>query len=186
MGVDAEMRIQTPDLLSDREILKLSFDIAEAFGRDSFWIDREKKRSAISRWVSEDEYDVAPSEGPFIMPNLWSRYYGIDGYERGDLPFLLAVAEWFEHRIPGCKVFYGGDTGDGYEPWDKARRAEFFAHFAEVGHKPYSGYFQRRDPVVLCDWCEEPMRIHTWGPYGRRKYLCVHCGHEETREAESA
>ena len=160
MGIDAEMFVRTRTVLTPREIRNLSVDLVAAFGAEMFLLlpdetfggEWEKNewwevgdppgRHALRRirWWVQDGDDIKPKRGEyFIEVSLFSRYYG-EGYERGPIQEHIAVASWLEARIPGCEVWYGGDSsGVCAARFDKAAREKVWAHFCEVGHRPYRG-----------------------------------------------
>ena len=182
MGIDARMlvKITGPEnWRSDEQVAHLAYDVAEAFGYDHFQIfdDPSYSQRAIQivQPLSLDdaaEYEqphltgqrvvrqdgpplIASDEEQFIRVNPATSYYH-QSYERGDLPFLIALAEWLEYRIPDGRVFYGGDSsGVLLEPFERDSRNALFAHFAEVGHKPYDPWsFPYAAPASLgCSFC---------------------------------
>lgn len=115
----------------------------------------------------------------FLEVSLWTRYYGI-GYERGDLLFLCAVAEWCEANIPDCEVWYGGDSG-GVEakPWPDSKRRALRKHLYSPAGRDYfksQGSMSRGDilPPAPCSLCVGEGEFNTYG-YGAN-YSAVHCG----------
>lgn len=203
MGVDAEMFVRTKSKLTDREVKRLGYEIAEAFGASKFFIapktaELSKEYRALSRvkvW-EQDGPDIKPDPGEtFLRVSLWTRYYG-PGYERGDLPLIVAVAAWLELRVPGGRVWYGGDSsGVCAEPFGPVERTKMFAHFAKVGHRPYAGdaltgenqwsFLGGGVPAPKCEFCEVPMICNGGGGGGAVAfYHCPGCGKRiETRDA---
>lgn len=178
MGVDAEMRVMTPDPIEEDDIMQLSVAAADAFGRGFFWIDRERRQPAIQRWEPR-EWEEVPMEGHWLKVNLSGRYYG-EAYERGPITEYIALADWFEHRIPGCKVYYGGDNVEWLEPFTPERRQAYFRHWAENGHAPYrmARSSLNKEPIPECDWCHTPMRATIYHAMEATTYKCIHCEHE--------
>lgn len=207
MGVDTQMLVRTRTIHTAEQVRRLAVDLCEAFGPDRFWIGEDwplwddeyenqigKGRHALSivKKYAQDGDDIVPDAGEqFIEAHLATRYYG-EGYERGDLPFIIAVAEWLEFRIPDARLFYGGDSsGICAEPFDRASRTTAFRHFATVGHRPYTGGFGRftnaaRD--VMCGFCDYAMH-HCGGggglglPTSYEFYRCGGCGKQAVRRA---
>src|SRR5690242_12691729 len=173
MGIDAEMFVRTMQPLSEHAVREMAWELAEAFGAERFWIFKRpnyerRALQIIDEWT-QDGPTLHPLPGEqFIAVAPATRYYGI-GYERGDLPFLIALAEWLEARIPSGSVWYGGDSsGVHAEPFDSGVRRQLFAHFAVHGHRPYDGDPRvndgRRDFIgsreikqPICAFCEQPM-----------------------------
>lgn len=205
MGVDAQMLVRTRTQHTEKEVRRLAVDLCEAFGPDKFWIGEEwpiyagEKQVGAGRHAlqiittyTQDGDDIEPEPGEqFIEVHIATRYYGPD-YERGNLPFIVAVAEWIEHRIPDARIFYGGDSsGICAEPFDKTARAEAFAYFAKVGHRPYTGGFGRYVDAakdVVCGFCDYAMH-HCGGggglnlPTSYEFYRCGGCGKQAVRRA---
>lgn len=196
MGVDAQMLVKTRGDFSPQQVRRLSVDLCEAFGADAFFMQRPgewddtpptgQHALEIVEKYEQDGDDILPATGEqFIEVHLSGRYYG-EGYERGDLPKLIAIAEWLEHRIPDAEIFYGGDS-DGIcaEPFDKAARAELFAHFAKVGHRPYRGGFGSvfaKGYAPICKFCDYAM-VNYGGGQGTEFYGCDGCGQKVVRFA---
>lgn len=105
----------------------------------------------------QDGDDIIADSGECLLNlNLWGRYYG-PGYERGDIILYCAIAEWLEHNIPGCEVWYGGDSsGIEAKPFTEAyRRSLRFHLYGECG-KDYwqSGMLPRDTPFPKsCSLC---------------------------------
>ncbi|MFQ6309351.1 hypothetical protein [Lysobacter capsici] len=67
------------------------------------------------------DIDADPGEC-LLEVQMFGRYYG-EGYERGDPELYAVVADWLEAQIPGCEIWYGGDSGGVHiEPFDRDRR----------------------------------------------------------------
>lgn len=196
MGVDAQMLVKTRRALSENAVHALALDLAEAFGPEKFYLNREADdygdgshypahhALSIVDKFEQDGDTIFPSPGEqFIEVHTWHRYYGV-GYERGDLPTYIGIAEWLERRIPGCAVFYGGDSsGICAEPFDAASRAALMDHFAKVGHKPYRGGWDRERDGPLCDFCRIQMQRCGWGPEWAA-WSCAGCGDKWERRGE--
>lgn len=188
MGVDAQMLVRTRQALIPADVRRLSVDLCEAFGHRSFWVwedweneNGEHGRHALEivREYSQDGDSIFPDAGEtFIEVNIATRYYG-DGYERGDISLIIAVASWLERRIADARIYYGGDSsGICAEPFDAAERERYWAHFCRVGHKPYTGgwgMFNAPGRVVRCGFCDVDM-LATGGGQDRGFYVCVGCG----------
>lgn len=180
MGVDARMMVGTSQKVSDEELAVLRYDVAEAF-RHGFFMSSynedvplgQTRDWAIERAAPEDfGSECFPKGKHYLKVNLSGRYYGI-GYERGDLPTILAVGAWLETRLPGCQVYYGGDASDDLEPLDVGLRSRLWEHFCKVGSKPYrQGWGQ---PAKTPDCCGQPMTVNGGGGSLVFAY-CAACG----------
>lgn len=192
MGVDAQMLVRTRQAMSVADVRKLAGNLAATFGPDQFWIwdDHKNKDGTIGRHCLElikeyhqDGDPIFPEPGEtFIEVHLGTRYYGI-GYERGDIGFIIHVAEWLEANIPDAQIFYGGDSsGICAEPFDREARRKLFAYFCKVGHEPYVGGFggilSDRESPPTCEFCQRTM-ISTGGGGGKTFYYCSGCGRKE-------
>ena len=184
MGIDAQMLIRTREPVSPEQVLKTAYKMCSAFWTDSFWISRDsvpmRHALAIVDEYLQDGDSIFPEDGETLIEvYLFGRYYG-KGYERGDLPFYIQVAEFLEYHIPGAKVYYGGDSsGVLAYPFGKQERAELWQHFLEVGHMPYvnEGWFNREpDKKPICDLCREPM-VQNMAGANRRGYICTGCNY---------
>ena len=190
MGIDAEMFAYVPRETVASDVLSLAYDLAEAFGPERFLIAQPGKypwwpdgHHAIT--VANEE-DVAASsiearEGwTLLCIQLRGRYWGMDD-GRGDLPFMLMVARWIEHRCPEAELWYGGDSC-GIEPLTAQKRAEMWARFCKVGHKPYRNYRLDTEYKRDCPLCRKPLRRYGWGGRYAAMY-CDGCGLDlETRD----
>jgi hypothetical protein len=181
MGVDARMLVRTHAPVSDVQIAQWSYAMAEAFGTESFFISRPDPYRpegchALERAViyEQDGPDVHPETGEtFLQVSLSGRYYG-EGYERGPLPTFLMIAAYLEQTIPGCQVWYGGDSsGICLERFDATRRAALFAHFVKVGHTPYMRGWAISNPQYFCDFCQQPGVVYGGG--NRNTFAAVSC-----------
>lgn len=195
MGIDARIYVRTERKFTDEEIVRLSYDVALAFGHGKFLrSDGAKDRETgevfwgphhnIERIakIEQDGPDVEPKVGEtFLEVHVFTRYYG-PGYERGDLPFLIALAEWLDRRIPGCTVLYGGDSsGVCAGVFGPKQRAALLDHFASDHGRDYYGYFDKNMDGAkgrpMCTRCHVPMTQYSWGPGPLNgKFNCHGCG----------
>lgn len=197
MGIDARIYVSTKRQFTDAEIRRLSYDAGLTFGADKFlrsegskginpetgkpyWgphhnIGREEK-------IEQDGPDWIPPPGTTLLEvHVWTRYYG-PGYERGDLPFLVMLAEWLDRKIPGCTVLYGGDSsGVCAEPFGPEQRAAMLDHFASDKGRAYfthaNPFISDLPPLPTCDLCAVPMPQFGYGP-GKLcgTFYCGGCG----------
>lgn len=168
----------------------------------------DQQRLAIERTLTRyrDEGDAAPgseyhedSEVPvkarpgecLLQVSLYGRYYG-PGYERGDILTYCAIAEWLELNIPGCEVWYGGDSsGVCVERFDELKRRELRTHlFTPKGRDYFKGMWSMHSDEgygtpAACSLC--PGGKYCGSRFGVGKdfasYHCAGCGiSEETRD----
>jgi hypothetical protein len=182
MGIDAELLVRIKGKASDDQVRIWAYDLASAFGANRFMIDREQKWDGhhclivVDEWLQDGPTIVPEEWETFLKVNIWQRYYG-EGYERGDLPFIIAVADYLERKIPNSSIWYGGDSsGVCAEPFGKGRRKELFDYFVKFGHKPYQRGFKMGDQATdpECSFCKEPMIYYGWGRDGTLFY-CSGC-----------
>ncbi len=182
MGVDAQMFIRTRETITEERLKILSWQICESFGSTWFlvsrpgewsWLPEGRRALTLCERYEQDGPDILPEPGEsFVEVHLSCRYYGPQ-YERGPLPIILAIARWLRSHIHG-EVWYGGDSsGFCAEPMiDDA----LWGHFAEVGHRPYVGYFNRAS-IMLCDWCDAPINFNIYlGSEKTERGTCPACG----------
>ena len=175
MGVDARMLVKLTAPISDDALVDACYRLAEACGKyDMFWLSNDKDlargdiRRALNRVTDEDggcyRYGIAELDGLWLHVSLWGRYYG-PGYERGDLWSYIAIAEWLERNLPGSFVFYGGDSGETLEPFNRQARERLIAHWAAKGGRPYyagedrghRAWYGAEHPLrPTCPLCERP------------------------------
>lgn len=209
MGVDAKMFARVPRAVPDDEVRALRIALGDAFGAKKFWIFRGKNggeaplddayseecgfdsgRHCIERVreFTQDGEKILPREGETLLRVYpASRYYGI-GYERGDLPFLLALARFLRDKTGG-EVWYGGDSsGICAQVLDQAYEAELWAHFVEHQHKPYRHAMSWDSgdgiPTAFCAFCNQAMHRYGSGNGGLfAPFSCEGCGADvETRD----
>lgn len=193
MGIDARIIIQTTTEVTPEKLRDWSFAIAESLGAERFFIDR-KERQAISLTRDYDEqgrdghiyYQDGPevvSDKTLLEVSVWTRYYG-EGYERGDILFICAVAEWAEANIPDCEVWYGGDSsGVLLEPFPAARRQElrnllYSAKGRDYFKHSWADSKSPRPDLSDCKLCiEDRLNQYGIGANGSyAAYLCPGCG----------
>lgn len=188
MGVDAKMCFMTTDELSDEEIMQKQWRLAEAFYRGGpLWLTapgvKDWDPHGRKAFVEVDEYW---QDGPSLYAglgerlfevSLGTRFYG-KGYERGDLPGIIAVAEWIYRNFNSVRVFYGGDSS-GCEAKELTPDYidDLYDHWALNGHMPYIGGFTMSDVkgVHMCDFCQAPTHEFGWGG-GKVLVACPGCG----------
>ena len=161
MGVDANMSFSTQRKLSDEDIGKLASKFYDAF-QSLVYLDTFRK--CICRSYKNPEFEY--------MVNLSGRYYG-PGYERGPIYAYVAIAEWLEHNIPGCQVFYGGDGN--LDKFGPEERESFKHYFFELGHSPYLNFGSlARD--LKCLHCVDWNIANVGGGRGDEFLRCSGCG----------
>jgi len=188
MGIDARMLVKTKEAVTEEQVRQWAYHLAERFGYRKFWIFREliyggqqHCLSIIDELQQDDGSTVKPEEGgTLVNVHLASRYYGCEGYERGDLPLIINVARFLEETIPGASIWYGGDSVC-MEPFGAEVREQYWRHFVEVGSEPYERHFGKEEPP-LCDFCQYPMMECGWGG-GKTLFRCNGCGLEIYRDA---
>lgn len=191
MGIDIGMFAKVKgkeNHLTEKQVKHLSYRIADAFGYDWFWIEREGNGEAygprhaltiVKEFTQDGDSVYADDENQIIEVGTLNRYYG-EGYERGPLPLIVSVAVWLELNIPHSEIYYGGDSSVIVsELFDKKARSKLFRHFAKHGHLPY---VSDGNNSMICDFCEEPMTQYGYGQ-SYEAYVCRGCGyHKETHD----
>lgn len=183
MGVDARMTVKVPQRLTEEEVRRLAADLAEAFSRKPFWIQPPGPQA----WKAEGQHALAlrssGTVGCVLTVNLCGRFYGV-GYERGDWPTFAAITHWLRLRLPGATVFYGGDGDERLEEMSLEFETVVWAHFAQHGHRPYTGAFSMPgDPTPpICGFCRVAMHGGSWGPGPIVGFSCPSCGFKSETE----
>lgn len=175
MGIDAEMYVRTDSPLNAEQTRRLSYELVAAMGRKPFWLDRERDQHALT----------VDSDGVLEI-HLMGRYYG-EGYERGHWPYYGAIMRFLRVRLPGCRIYYGGDTHmlDELDVFTLEDEDAMWTHWAEAQTRPYNifmGNVGSDDiPTPRCDFCREPMTRGGFGS-GYGSFYC-YCGERrETRD----
>jgi hypothetical protein len=186
MGIDINMFVRTKEPVTETEVRKAAIDMCAVFGVDRFWLDRKNGRHALAvvPEVEQDGPTIRRKKGEtFILVYTFGRYWG-EGYERGDLAFVIAVSMWLETRFPSSEVWYGGhSSGICAELLDAHARKKLVAHAASKNgadyHRPHPNPFlseQQQDPPQYCEFCAgEQMTPCRWGG-GGTGYVCQGCG----------
>lgn len=189
MGVDAEMVVVAPQVLTDRDLLRLAYETCGGFGTERFFISRDDTYGGPHHALTPGTsyaLDPHPEPGYVFTVRLWQSYYG-PGYERGDLPFLLGLRRWFESKLPGARVYYGGDSGEALTLLDDDVERELWQHF--ITHQRFPYITHKRSllggdgiDTPHCDLCDEDLLRNGFGAnYGG--FWCAGCGYEvETRD----
>lgn len=174
MGVGAMMFVVPNKPLTDHELATLAGDLGAAFGPHTFWIDDE--HHCLSR-VDGHWAKMVPAGA--LEVNWMMRYWGV-GYERGDLPVILAVARWLEENVG--PVYYGGDCGDDFALFDEEAREKLWEHFSSVGN-PYfqrAGWFSdgnwNNTTQPKCKRCGDRSMSHNGGGGAIEFFICCGCG----------
>lgn len=185
MGVDAEMFVRIPRVVSDAEVQRWSYIFGSMCHHHLFLGFNEnvyhKPLERLSVY-EQDGDDINPEPGEtFLGVPLAGRYYG-EGYERGPLLTYIGIAEFLETLIPEGRVWYGGDSsGICAEPFPRERRQALLDYAARVAHEPYESHFTdlAKDGVKApeCPVCAVTMPRCGWGP-NYALFRCSGCGWE--------
>lgn len=178
MGLDAEMYVASPYLLSDRDLQRLSYELGASFGPESFWIHQDPPQRALELCDLSERVLEMPFSGACttFQVNLTGRYYG-PGYERGDIILYLSLWRWFHSKLQDCVVWYGSDANIFLEILDEGGTEELWDHFVANGPFPYSQYRNSNQEVPNCPLCAEPMNPYSWNtPVSAVR--CVGCGYQ--------
>jgi hypothetical protein len=210
MGIDAEMIaiVKRDPKFSKEEVTDLASRLVDSIGAEHFNLLPPEKYPDLPNGQHAlrlvDQYDagfndetIKPQDGEqIIRVALYGRYYG-PGYERGDLPTIIMVAEWLERNLLlcDCRIHYGGDSsGVCQAPFNRAAREELIEHWATCGRDPYLkgwGDFAKGQgehvPEPGCSFCNDrPMYACRWGGAftGCTGWRCSGCLNTANREAD--
>lgn len=194
MGVDVVMFVKPEREYTESEVRDLSYEIASAFGVEKFYIIRPnefegiKGRHALELVKFGKVKDYFVGQTPYedddflIEVNVRSRCYR-EGYERGDLPLIFAIAAWLSNRMGG-ETWYGGDD-EGVDLLTDEVIEELWNHFCKVGHLPYyrSPFGEKGNPV--CCFCGGKEMFEFGCSKGDNLYFCSGCGLKVMRETKT-
>ena len=76
-------------------------------------------------------YEAYICSGLWLNLNLYKDYFGV-GYERGEMPLFVKIAEWLEARLEGCDVFYGQDCTSVVHPFTQGLRSKLLTHYQKT------------------------------------------------------
>ena len=187
MGIDAQMFVRTRAVVTTEQVREWAWRACAVFGRGRFSVIRPEsghedywpkgcRALEIVPYYGQDGPDITPEPGETLIEAfIATRYYG-EGYERGDVAFLLTFAAWLERVIPGASVFYGGDSsGVCAQPFGPAEREAMLRHAASRDGARYRtiSWFGGASP--RCEFCDAEMTGSMSGP-GVRGYHCLGCG----------
>jgi hypothetical protein len=88
-------------------------------------------------------YEAYIHSGLWLNLNLYKDYFGV-GYERGDMPEFVRIAEWLEGRLEGCDVFYGEDCNSVVHPFTQGVRSKLLIYY----QKTFGLNYRSDDPAV--------------------------------------
>ena len=132
MPVAAVMYVYIEEYCPDSVIAELAAELMRKFDLNN----EDFYRGGPLVYMPREDYDLAHvvGESGFLLNvNILGPYYGV-GYERGDLPLFVGIAEWLEQKLRGCRVFYGEDSsGEGY-PFDEPLRAALLEYRRNAGY----------------------------------------------------
>jgi hypothetical protein len=147
-----------------------------------------------SEYREDSDEPIKARAGECLLElNVFGRYYG-KGYERGDILTYCAMAEWLEANVPGCEVWYGGDSsGVCAEPFTKAKREDLKALLYSQSGRDYFNYRLSLMPgekvpnqPPACGMCPGAVYHGTRCGYGRNgdyaRFHCAGCGISVTTE----
>jgi hypothetical protein len=145
---------------------------------ETLYRDEESKQPGTR--YTQDGDDIFAEEGECLLKiSLMGRYYG-PGYERGDILSYCAIAEWLEQNIPGCEVWYGGDSsGCCAEPFGAEERAAMKAHLFSKNGRDYFNSWDMGEPLgakpPACGLC--PGGVYCGSKFGfGASYSAWSCG----------
>lgn len=194
MGIDAEMFVRVPFKPTEAQLRDWHFRLGSAF-HHKLWIFKRRDGFPQDPYLlfpvdvwEQDGDDIVPDDGEtFLRFRPQTRFYGI-GYERGDLPTILMLAEFVERLVPGGEVWYGGDSsGVCAERFDAPARNALFDHFVAVQCNPY--YSDRgslmigKAPNPECPYCKVPCpQFGFGGSYS--SHSCQACGWKRVQRGD--
>lgn len=178
---------------------KILADIGEAPKQRRLAIEKtftryrdEDSPVAGSEYHEDSDEPITANPGECLLElSLLGRYYG-EGYERGDILAYCAIAEWLEANIPGCEVWYGGDSsGVCARHFNEEMRSSLRRHLYSQNGRDYFASFGRysgNDGIpkpMACSMCPGGKFCGNRNGFGGNfaAYSCGGCGKSfETRD----
>lgn len=137
MGLDAKMYLVVPKGVTDLQVAEAAIDVQEFFFYGYTYV-KPNCLKVVEKPLFDDYEVIKLSDGERAVDvDCFDRYYG-KGYTRGYYPNIKLVSEFLEKRFPGSRQFYGSDCS-GVGPFSTQDREELWAHWCEVGTRPYHG-----------------------------------------------
>lgn len=180
MGVDARIWVKTAIPYSREEVKHVSYLFGQAFHND-LMIGHEKKLwyHPLDRVIDLENPEYEPEDfrkPEYLHIPLAGRYYG-PGYERGPLMTYVAMAELLERLLPFCEVYYGNDSSDEYQLFNRDERIKLIDYFMLNGGRLnyVRGFDQSVTNKQMCPHCERIMPQNGWGAT-YSFHSCTGCG----------
>ena len=129
------MYVYIEEYHADSVIAELGLELMQAFDLT----DEDFPGGGPLLYLPREDYDLAHVEGEpgFLLDvNLYRNYYYV-GYERGDLPLFVGIADWLEQKLPSCRVFYGADSTGQVISFDAPVRTALMTYHNAVGWDIY-------------------------------------------------
>lgn len=184
MGLDAEMFVGRSKEITDDEISELGYNLGRMFFYSRFntdpthkWNWRDGPCGVVSRLDKYDRERLDQKE--WVEVNVSTRYYGPE-YRRGDIAFLISVAEAIEIMWPDAIILYGHDCDSERIEFDGETRRMLFID-AIKGDKRWGDMFGDGDKgnPPLCPICKIKTSISMGGGQDSGRYgaYCRGCGY---------
>lgn len=190
MGIDAQMFVKIKKPFTPKKVNELAYALGCSFGPEKFWIFRGNDYGApqhaleiVKHGVQDGPDIIVPKGCQLLEVHPCTRYYG-EGYERGDLPFLVMLAEWLERNIPDAQILYGGDSGGVCaEPFGPEERKKAIGYWANTTRTWLQG-FSTENHGHNCEFCNaQPMTQYSFsGNSVNGKWICRGCGYREDQD----
>ena len=181
MGVDARMWVKTKTPLTKEEVKHCSYLFGQAYHYYlMIGFDKKCYYHPLDRVIDLENPEYEPNDfqtPEFLHVPLSNRYYG-PGYERGPLMTYVGMAEFLERLIPFCEIYYGNDSSDEYQLFNREKRTKLIDYFIHNrGRNNYVGGFdsEPESKAVMCPHCERRMARDGWGATYSH-YSCLGCG----------
>lgn len=181
MDIDAVIRIKTRDVLTEKQIESLGYEIRSRFGsiiitRRYAWDKENDVDNAVLEVVQQYDEDkgefVTGDDATLYSVRVWSRYYG-PGYERGPALEIFGLL-YFLLGIEGVvDVWYGGDSSDALDKVSPQYVFDLLNHYMQHAHEPYQRAFDRDADGPMC--CGRQMIRFGWGG-NYKAWSCAACG----------
>lgn len=155
MGIDSHMLLRTKHPIADQRVNQLAWELAASFGHQNFYVTPNNTRALYTVPVYyQDGPEIIPEPGEtLIRVNVVGRWCDIYSLN-SKLFYYAAVAQWLERRVPGCEIWYGGDSSGVLAiPFTPKVRAQCMKHMPRF-------HLIMRDPPepdgqTTCEFCSK-------------------------------
>lgn len=128
--INAMMLVRLKEALADERLCRIAYATADAFGHRRFAPGGCIKRVGV---YSHQGPAIKQEDGETLLSVGLNMQYYDHGYEEGDLPVILAIADFILTHLPASEIWYGGDAaGYAVRPLTASRRESLIRSFTRL------------------------------------------------------